>query len=493
MGELLAAVMRTGAWLPFRQNLGRRGAEAGTAAQGSLCSLPEREQLERYAEAFYGLARLFQKMPCQKERLGDTQMEELFAEVKDYACAGCGREKLCWEKDYFGSCRLLYELLLEVECEGSVSAGMTEHLAKQCARPEAVKQTLLGAYGQARLNLMWNNRMMEQRMAAGEQIFQTAELLRRSAMGFKDMPEREQKIRQKMRKELRFLGIEIGAVRVFQGEGERPEIYLLLRCVDQACVSAKSIAGMLSECCGQKMRPAWNCQAAVTAEPANFHFVPDTQFQIFCGTASITRAGEMVSGDNFAFLQKDTGKVVMSLADGMGSGVGACRESEKVIELLEQFLDAGFPQETAVRMINSCMLLQNYEQMFSTIDLCMVDLYNAKCDIVKSGAAPTFLCRGNEIEVISSNAFPTGVMQQSDYESLHRQLESGSSIIMMTDGVLDALPQEGREQMMVELIGKSASRNAKEYARRLMEKVYLMQKLQARDDMTILVGKLWAK
>ena len=64
---------------------------------------------------------------------------------------------------------------------------------------------------------------------------------------------------------------------------------------------------------------------------------------------------------------------------------------------------------------------------------------------------------------------------------------------MVTDGVLAALPEDGREQMMVELIGKSASGNAKEHARRLMEKVYLMQKLQARDDMTILVGKLWAK
>ena len=38
-------------------------------------------------------------------------------------------------------------------------------------------------------------------------------------------------------------------------------------------------------------------------------------------------------------------------------------------------------------MINSCMLLQNREQMYSTIDLCMVDLYNAKCDLMKSGAA----------------------------------------------------------------------------------------------------------
>ena len=112
----------------------------------------------------------------------------------------------------------------------------------------------------------------------------------------------------------------------------------------------------------------------------------------------------------------------MSLADGMGSGAGACRESEKVIELLEQFMEAGFPQETAVRMINSCMLLQNQQQMFSTIDLCMVDLYNAKCDMIKSGASATFIKQENEIEVIGSSAFPAGLIQQSDYESMHRQL-----------------------------------------------------------------------
>ena len=38
-----------------------------------------------------------------------------------------------------------------------------------------------------------------------------------------------------------------------------------------------------------------------------------------------------------------------------------------------------------------------------------------------------------------------------------------------------------------------ATVNAKEYAQRLMERVYLLQKLRARDDMTILVGSLWEK
>lgn len=493
MGELLASVLHAGDWWGSRLRIfgGREAARQSTNT--GMYPIPEKEQLERYADAFYGLSKLFQKMPCQKERLGDADLEMLFGSVRDRVCADCDLAQQCWGNNYFLSCRMLYEMVTELEYDGDVAPETEELLRRQCSYPETLAQVLREEYGQARINLMWNNRMMEQRMAAGEQIFQTAELLRHTAAGFACAPEQEQRIWKKLKRELRFLNIELENIRVFLCEEERTEIYLSLRAGKRACVSSKTISEVLSECCGQKMRPAWNCQAAVCAEPASFHFVPDTKFQIFCGISKITKAGEMVSGDNYAFLQKDTGKVVMSLADGMGSGAEACQESEKVIELLEQFLDAGFPQETAVRMINSCMLLQNRQQMFSTIDLCMVDLYSAKCDIIKSGAVSTFIRRENEIEVIGANAFPAGVMQQSDYESMHRQLGSGSTIIMMTDGVLEALPEENREQLMVELIGRTATRNAKEYARRLMEKVYLMQKLQARDDMTILVGNIWEK
>lgn len=454
---------------------------------------PEKEQLKQYAEAFYGLSKLFQKMPCQKSRLGDGDLEELFDAARECACTGCMRSQQCWGNEYFQSCRTLYELLTELEYDGIVSEEMRERLQSQCDRPRELEQALIKSYGQARMDLMWSNRMMEQRMAAGEQIFQTAELLRRAAESFEGVPAREEKIRKRLRRELRYLGVELINIRVFLCDLQRSEIYLTLRAGKKSCVSAKTVGEILSGCCGEQMRPAWNCRAAVSDSPANFHYVPDTKFQIFCGSSRITKAGELICGDNYAFLQKDTGKVVMSLADGMGSGARACQESETVIELLEQFLDAGFPQETAVRMINSCMLLQNQRQMFSTIDLCMVDLYNAGCDMIKSGAASTFILRGNEIEVIDSCAFPAGVIQQSDYESMHRQLRSGDSVIMMTDGVLEALPEGEREQQMAELVARSASRNAKEYARRLMEKVYLMQKLQARDDMTILVGTIWEK
>ena len=58
--------------------------------------------------------------------------------------------------------------------------------------------------------------------------------------------------------------------------------------------------------------------------------------------------------------------------------------------------------------------------------------------------------------------------------------------VLRPDGTLNM-------EQMKELIRRTTTPNAKEHARRLMERVYLLQKLQAHDDMTILIGKLWKK
>ena len=455
--------------------------------------VPEREQLEQYAEAFFALAELFQKMPCQKERFGDAELEQLLLQIQEMACAGCDQAMKCWQTRYYESWEILFQLLHELETEGTITENGIAQLEKACMFPSETARAVTQAYMKQRSLLLWNNRMMEQRMAAGEEIYQTAVLWRTMAQGMAGSPRKEEKLCKKLWPELTGLGIELGSVRITGRREDGTEVFLVLRAKKKIPVSAKTVAELLSECMEVKMRPAWNCTAFPGETFETFHFVPETRFQMLCGVARLTKDGELVSGDNYAFLQKDTGRIVMSLADGMGSGIGACQESEKVIELLEQFFQAGFPQETAVRMINSCMLLQNGNQMFSTIDLCMVDLYSAGCDLIKFGAATTFLMQGEKLEAIHSRGRPAGILQQSDYESLHRQLGEGDTIVMMTDGVIDALTGENSEEQMKELICRTASPNAKEHARCLMERVYLMQKLQAHDDMTILIGKIWLK
>lgn len=486
MKEWLAAICGETWWRKKRERKMRWQA-------ASRYPLPEREQLEQYAAAFFSLADLFQKLPCQKERFGDAELEQLLWQIQETACTGCARGMECWRTNYYKNWDVIFALMDQLEAEGEITAEGIAQLEQVCVLPEETAKALTQAYMKQRSILLWNNRMMEQRMAAGEEIYQTAVLWRAMAQGMAGSPRKEEKLSARIWPELRGLGMELGSLRITQRGEDGAEVFLVLRARKKMPVSAKTIAELLSDRMGEKMRPAWNCTAVPGESFETFHFVPETNYQMLCGISRITKDGELVSGDNYAFLQKDTGRIVMSLADGMGSGVGACQESEKVIELLEQFFQAGFPQETAVRMINSCMLLQNQDQMFSTLDLCMIDLYNAKCDLVKSGAAATFLMHGDELEVIRGRGLPAGILQQSDYESLHRQLGEGDTIVMMTDGVLDALTGENGEEQMKELIRRTATPNAKEHARRLMERVYLLQKLQAHDDMTILIGKLWKK
>lgn len=77
--------------------------------------------------------------------------------------------------------------------------------------------------------LLWNNRMMEQRMAAGEEIYQTAVLWRAMAQGMAGSPRKEEKLSARIWPELRGLGMELGSLRITQRGEDGAEVFLVLR------------------------------------------------------------------------------------------------------------------------------------------------------------------------------------------------------------------------------------------------------------------------
>jgi len=185
--------------------------------------------------------------------------------------------------------------------------------------------------------------------------------------------------------------------------------------------------------------------------------------------------------------------VILGISDGMGTGIRASRESQTVIELLEQFLDAGFAAETAVRMINSAMVLQRGMQQFSTLDICGVNLYTGQCEFLKIGAATTFIRRSTGVETITSTSLPVGIFREVDFERTGRRLEHGDMIVMVSDGVLDALPVENRMDLMKYLISQIHSDNPAEFADLLLKQVLSFSNEMPADDMTILAGSFWKK
>jgi len=219
--------------------------------------------------------------------------------------------------------------------------------------------------------------------------------------------------------------------------------------------------------------------------------VETARYHTLQGVAKIGKGCEKISGDNFSMLELPGGKQGAILSDGMGAGQLACRESTMVVEVLEDLLSAGFSKETALQMLNTAMVMGREEVRFSTIDMCLFDLYSGKCELAKAGASTTFIKSNGTVERIKSTSLPMGVMANLEIDYTERQLADGDMVIMVTDGVMDALPVGEQDFLMQMIVEGTAMQNPKEIAHHILEQVLECSGQVPLDDMTVLVVGLW--
>lgn len=278
---------------------------------------------------------------------------------------------------------------------------------------------------------------------------------------------------------------------VYPGGSE--QIIVNVRTKGRQCVPVGMVTEVLEDVLDKRLMPVSECRSIINEKETIIRFAEEVNFQAFYGVAKVAKDGSILSGDTYGCMSEREGEFVLCLADGMGSGTHACRESEKVVDLLEQFLDSGFSKETAAKMINSALILQQNGDMFSTVDVCAMNLYTGVCEFLKAGAATSFIKREDWVETITSTSLAVGLLHETDFEVMTRKLYPGDYVVMVTDGVLDALPFDEEEETMKEIILSMKKRNPREMGRWILEKILQYNNNQAMDDMTVLVAGLWSK
>ena len=457
-------------------------------------SHPQKEKVERYAASFRKLADTFYGMPYRKEFLSGGQLNRIISDTSACVCSRCYQREICWG-ERAGETMRNSEHMLRVMEEGDEEAvrQVRSEWMSVCSRFSQYYETLGNSYMRERQKLIWDNRMIESRLAVAQQLTEISRIMDHMAEELYDIMPADPRFQEELRKAFRRKHVLIKNVWVMDKIEGRRQIFLNLRARSGQCVSMTEIAQLLSKYCEISMVPVNGSRCIVNGEYHTVHFAEDVSYQVLYGTARLTREEEKVSGDNYICRQEDGGRFVMCLSDGMGSGMEACRESETVVELLEQFMESGFSQETAAKMVNSALVLKGEEGMFSTVDICAVDLYTGICNFLKAGAASTFIKRDHWVESITSESLAAGLVQQIDFETATRKLYHGDYLIMMTDGVLDALPDQKEEETMKEIIMDVHEESPKDFGRGILERVLGYSDYHARDDMTVLVAGVWKK
>lgn len=269
------------------------------------------------------------------------------------------------------------------------------------------------------------------------------------------------------------------------------QISLCLRSSSGEEISGEKSEELLSRVLGKKFCLSLACPGCITGESQNFLYVEQPEYIAFTGYARVVKGSEVVSGDNYSILQTERGKLTLLLSDGTGSGEDACEGSGWVLDLTEKLLESGYSMETALRLVNATAVARGDEVGHPTLDMCRVDLRRGSCEFCKAGGAVSYRKRGNCVEQIGGGQLPLGIFQDLEPSRQYQQLREGDSILMMTDGVLEAFREKGYEEAVRNCLAEMTEENPVQLAEKLMKLAIFECEGCVRDDMTILAATVW--
>lgn len=286
-------------------------------------------------------------------------------------------------------------------------------------------------------------------------------------------------------------GITVRDLYYIEDREDKSRIGITMAAEKREGVSAEEAADMLSVLLNERLVPSINSPSVIDNCMRNFVFVEEAGFVVLTGAAKAVKENETRSGDNYAILESETGNVTMLLSDGMGSGEKACADSEEVLDLMERMIEAGYNPKSAAMLINTAFLTGEEAQNMSTLDICDLNLYNGVCEFTKIGAAASYLKRDYRVEKIEHNTLPLGTLKEPEQESIFRQLCDGDYIIMVSDGITDALEGDSMNNDLRTILGGLHQENPREMAEALLQIVLHKTGGHIRDDMTVLVFGIW--
>ncbi len=474
----------------------RMDAAGGTGRQEQLATQNLKKianaRMKIFSDSFLKLSKTLDTISEKQSKLKQMEVNQIFEDISEKLCRNCDNCSGCWEQRFQNTYQAAAAMFEVAEKKGVLrKEDIPQDFLEECISiDEFIRETNRG-FEIAKLNHIWHNRISESREVVAEQLKEVSTVIQDITGDIYDTARGLRSEEEKVMRRLRSEHIIAKDITIFEHGDMRKEIYLSAATHGNHCVTVKEAAAIISDALGVKMKASEASRNVITKDFETFAFLADTKFKMLTGVARAMK--ENVSGDNFSILKLESGEFMVALSDGMGTGKDAGEESETVMSLLEQMIEAGFKAETAIKLINSSLVLQSDKQTFSTIDMGIINLFTGICEFIKIGAAATFIKRDHWVETISSTTLPIGMFGNVDYDTVTKKLYEGDIIIMVTDGVLDSIDEVNKEAFMEQLIMGIKSNNPQEIANRIIDKALSQTKYVPRDDMTVITAGIWLK
>lgn len=207
-------------------------------------------------------------------------------------------------------------------------------------------------------------------------------------------------------------------------------------------------------------------------------------------TAACCQSGHpgLSCGDSHLIRRLEPNRMLLAISDGMGSGDAAREESALALKLLFSFLDAGISLPLALETLNQQLLMRCGEEIFATLDLCIIDLSSGIAQISKLAACRTIILRGGEILRIEGGCLPLGIVENVQPQMHRLRLRPGDLLLMGSDGLMEA----GDLHLAEHALRRHAQLPPGQIAEELVRCAHMALNEDRRDDLTCICTRIHA-
>lgn len=355
------------------------------------------------------------------------------------------------------------------------------------------------SYRTCRINFIWKKKMDESKKNVSSQLKGVSEAISKMAG---EIEQKEEDIfadkKEEIKKILEQKDITITDINIKQEKSGRYIVDVYTNICDEiegTKCNIKKISKILTKVFNEPMvMQNQECGLRMQKDMCKFTYISDDKFTAQIGIAKSTKAGSPVSGDSNLHIKLNDGKYLLAISDGMGSGPEAMKSSKIAIKMLERLLTAGFDKDVSLKLINSTLVANTKEDMYATLDIEILDLFNGNMEFIKNSACPTYVKRNGEVQLLKSIALPTGILNNVDLVVYDYDLQDGDILVMCSDGIIDSNKEYLNKQVWLKyLLEDIESTDAQKIADIIIGEAIDNDFGVQKDDMTVMVAKIKKK
>lgn len=446
------------------------------------------QKLSQIAEIFGDLSGVFDQAATTAVDSSE-EVRQMINRLGTQVCKTCPQCSTCWESQFYSTYQAFLDLMSLPSHVKLNSQSLPKFLKDSCQRQPLLLTAAADILEHNREKVFWQVRAKEHRIMLAEQMRSVGSMLDLLTTEIQNVPLRDKHIERCLSTVTRAAGCALDSVKVTGHDGS----LRIEACKDpcggeQECIT--KVMPLVAEALGKRLAVTGECGSKTMRRKCRLTLSAAACYSIEVGAASIAKSLHDVSGDTCSVAEAGQGRVAAIISDGMGSGADAAHESQAAVQTLEKLLAADFSVAAAVKSVNAMLLLRLPGECYATIDVAVFDLYSGEVEFLKTGSAVSYIKRVREISVVQSSSLPVGIIEQVEIEPQKRKLVPGDTVVMISDGVVEADRQKPRRDWIANFLRMAPDDDPQQLANLLIDQARKLSGATVNDDMTVLVIKV---